>query len=457
MALNNTIVAISTGSAGAISIIRLSGENSISICSEVFEARNKKLFNQSNGFTLHYGNIVEQGNIIDDVLVSVFKAPNSYTGEDMIEISCHASQYIQQKVVELCILNGAQVAQGGDFTMRAYANGKMNLVQAEAVADVIASNSESSHRLAINQMRGGYIQEFSLLRGELINLMSLIELELDFSEEDVEFADRTQLVKLLNKTKSKISKLVNSFQHGNAIKNGVPVAIVGKPNVGKSTLLNILINDDRAIVSPIAGTTRDIIEESITLSTVTFRFIDTAGIHYTEDILENMGIERTIKMVEKASLIMLLVVADMPITDIQIQIKNLHIQQWQSLIVLRNKIDIISDIRPCEILSNKLGYDCFDISAKSDVGITSLTEYLTNKYSKVSQGDVIISNMRHFELLGLAEESLNRVISGISENIPIDFLAQDLRETLHHIGAITGEISSDDILHNIFKSFCIGK
>ena len=457
MTLNNTIVAISTGSAGAISIVRLSGEESIAICSSVFEARNKELFQKSNGFTLHYGNIMEQDSVIDDVLVSVFKAPRSYTGEDMVEISCHGSQYIQQKIVELCVANGAQVAQGGDFTMRAYANGKLDLVQAEAVADVIASTSESNHRLAMNQMRGGYIQEFSHLRAELINLMSLLELELDFSEEDVEFADRTKLVELLNNTKFKIDKLVSSFQQGNAIKNGVPVAIVGKPNVGKSTLLNRLLNDDRAMVSPIAGTTRDVIEECIVLSTVTFRFIDTAGIHFTEDILENMGIQRTLKMVEKASLVMLLVVSDMSTEDIQKQIEDLHLEQWQDLIILRNKVDIESEHKLCDNLSQQLGYDCFEISAKGDIGITSLTDYLSNKYSNVSETDVIISNMRHYELLNLAEVSLNRVLSGISDGIPTDFLAQDLRETLHHIGLITGQISSDDILHNIFKSFCIGK
>ena len=454
----HTIVAISTGGSGAISVIRLSGKDSIEICDKFFETKSEKRLSSAKGFTLHYGNIIESGNIIDDVIVSVFRTPNSYTGENMVEISCHASQYIQSKIIELSVNNGAKVAAGGDFTMRAYANGKMDLVQAEAVADIIVSNSKSSHRLAMNQMRGGYSQEFSILRQELINLMSLIELELDFSEEDVEFADRTRLVELLQNTELKINKLVDSFKYGNVIKNGVPVAIVGSPNAGKSTLLNTLLNDDRAMVSSIAGTTRDVIEECVTISSVNFRFIDTAGIRMTDDLLENMGIERTKKSVKKANLIMLLVAPDDLIESTISQINDLNIESWQSLIVLRNKIDIIQCSITAGMIEEKTGHKCFDISAKDAIGIDSLKSYLSSEYSvDTNSNDVIISNVRHYELLKSARESLQRVLQGIENDIPSDFLAQDLRETLMFIGSITGDISTDDILHNIFANFCIGK
>lgn len=455
---NHTIVAISTGSGGAISVIRLSGEDSIEICNNFFKTKSGKELVASKGFTLHYGNIVDGNIAIDDVIVSVFRAPNSYTAENMIEISCHASGYIQQKIVELSVRNGAKVALGGDFTMRAYANGKLDLIQAEAVADLIASSSEASHRLALTQMRGGYVKEFSLLRSELVHLMSYMELELDFGEEDVQFADRTKLTSLLKHTKDKIKKLISSFQHGNAIKNGVAVVIAGEPNRGKSTLLNRLVNDDKAMVSPIAGTTRDVIEQSINIGSITFRFIDTAGLHKTEDILENMGIERTIKSVKNASLVLLLVGVEQSIEEIETQIADLKLDNWQSLVVLRNKIDIqVPKLSPNMVICN-VQYPCFDISAKSDIGIENLKQYLVDKYSlDTNSNDVIISNVRHLELLELANNGLRRVLEGIDSDIPTDFLAQDLRETLYHIGLITGEISSDEILHNIFKNFCIGK
>ncbi len=454
----HTIVAISTGVSGAISIIRLSGKDSIKICDSFFEAKNKKALSTANGFTLHYGNIVDSESIVDDVLISVFKAPNSYTGENMVEISCHASQYIQNKIIELSVSNGAKVANGGDFTMRAYANGKMDLVQAEAVADIIVSTSKLSHRLAINQMRGGYSKEFSVLRQELINLMSLIELELDFSEEDVEFADRTRLVELLRNTESKIVKLIDSFKQGNVIKNGVPVAIVGSPNAGKSTLLNTLLNDDRAMVSSIAGTTRDVIEECVVINSIEFRFIDTAGIRSTDDVLEKMGIERTKKSIRKATLVMLLVTAESSLESISSQISDLSLEPYQSLIILRNKIDILDSPTPSSSIKEDLGYNCFDISAKSAIGTDMLKDYLSSQYSISSNSsDVIITNARHHELLSSANESLQRVLQGIANDIPSDFLAQDLRETLLHIGSLTGEVSTDDILHNIFANFCIGK
>lgn len=458
MTFNHSIVAISTGTGGAISTIRISGINSIDICDIFFRSKSKKKLSNYKGFSLVYGYVFEGENIIDDVIISLFRAPNSYTGENMIEISCHASQYIQQKIIELCVKNGAEIAQGGEFTMRAYTNGKMDLMQSEAVADIIASSSAANHRLAMNQMRGGYTKEFTILRKELINLMSLMELELDFSEEDVEFADRTQLTFLLKETDKKITQLVDSFQKGNAIKNGVPVAIVGKPNTGKSTLLNTILNDDRAMVSPIAGTTRDVIEECIVISTTTFRFIDTAGIHLTNDFLENMGIERTMKSVKKASLILLLVEVNESISSIKSQITQLSPEPWQNIIILRNKIDLSHNNASPEEVKNELKYDCFDISAKENIGIEVLKQRLSQLYSIDSNSeDILISNMRHYELLSLSKVSLTRVIDGLSNNTPTDFLAQDLRETLHHIGSLTGDITSADILKNIFQNFCIGK
>ncbi len=455
---NSTIVAISTGAGGAISVIRLSGSNVFEICDKFFVPKNGKKLSSSKGFSLHYGNIENKGRVVDDVLVSVFKAPYSYTGENMIEISCHASKYIQQTIIETCLSNGATLAQGGDFTMRAYANGKLDLVQAEAVADLISSSSESAHRLAINQMRGGYSAEFSRLRSELINLMTLMELELDFSEEDVEFADRTRMRNLLCEVEDKVTSLVDSFQQGNAIKNGVPVVIVGKPNVGKSTLLNALLNEDRAMVSPIAGTTRDVIEESITINTVTYRFIDTAGLHQTDDMLENMGIERTLSSVKKASLVLCLLTPEHSIDTLQTQIQDLQLQDWQHLVVIINKSDLsVSGITPAQIKQH-LGVDCISISAKNKTGINDLKSLLTSIYAlKDTDNEVIISNLRHYDLLRQSKESLSRVLQGIDNNIPTDFIAQDLRETLTKIGELTGEISNDDILHNLFRNFCIGK
>lgn len=454
---NHTIAAISTGVAGAISIIRVSGEHAIPICEKILSFKNQKRLSSFKGFTIHYGVVInEKEELIDDVMVSVFHAPHSYTGENMVEISCHGSQYIQQEILSLLIRNGASIALGGDFTMRAYLNGKMDLVQAEAVADIISCQNEASHRMAQNQMRGGYSLEFSKLRAELLNLMSLLELELDFSDEEVEFADRKKLTQLLNQTSDRITSLTCSFKQGNAIKNGVPVAIIGKPNTGKSTLLNTLLNEQRALVSDIAGTTRDLIEECINISGVKFRFIDTAGIHQTEDLLENMGIERTLSTISKAELILLVITPEQQIEQINAQIESLSLQKWQQLLILINKIDTAESKTITELASKLIQREHLEISAKNKIGIENIKSFLSNNYTPNSD-DIIINNTRHLELLTLANESLNRALDGIKNEIPSDFIAQDLRETIHHIGSITGEISSDNILHNIFANFCIGK
>ncbi len=459
MTNSTTIAAISTGRGGAIAIIRISGREAIQICENIFVSNSGTTLSKSKGFTLHYGTIYSSGGVIDDVVVSLYRAPRSYTGEDMVEISCHDSEYIKSQILSLAIHYGATPAQGGEFTMRAYANGKMDLVQAEAVADILASDSQSSHRLALNQMRGGYSNQFAQLRAELIHLMSLLELELDFSDEDVEFADRTQLTNLVTLTNDKIITLTKSFAQGNVIKNGVPVAITGSPNVGKSTLLNALLNDDRAIVSPIAGTTRDIIEEQITLGDIRFRFIDTAGIRQTEDQLENLGIERTLRSVSQASLILFVVTAQSTPAQILEQLNSLDKQEWQNLIILLNKCDEISDYTT---LSKQIAatttHQCLALSAKQYEGIEELKSTIKNLYAhSINENDIIITNLRHQQLLTEAKTALERVLDGIQADVPTDFIAQDLRESLHHIGTLTGEISTNEVLQAIFANHCIGK
>lgn len=447
-----TIAAISTGNGGAISLIRVSGENAIAICDSIFLPRSGKKLCQCSGFTLHFGTITDtQGRKIDEVLVSLFRAPRSYTGEDMVEISCHASDYIQQRILSLLIEHSATAASAGEFTQRAYLNGKLDLVQAEAVAELIASSSESAHRLAMNQMKGGYSREFSLLRENLLQLISLLELELDFSEEEVEFADRTQLRTLLETIHTKIESLTASFKHGNAIKNGIPVAIVGKPNAGKSTLLNALLGEERAIVSDIAGTTRDLIEETLNISGILFRFIDTAGLRHTTDKLENMGIERTRLTVSKAELVLFVAESEDTASQIATSITDLQLQPWQQLILLINKTDRQTPTAPPlpEV-------ETLFISAKTAAGLPELRNRLAALY-RFSDNEVIITNTRHWELLTQAATAANRALEGLNSGTPSDLIVQDIREIIHHIGQITGEISTDDILHNIFANFCIGK
>lgn len=462
MKQQETITAISTGKGGAIGIIRISGEKAIDITDKFFSGISGKQLSSVRPFSICYGYFNDlSGKRIDDVLVSVFHNPHSYTGEDMIEISCHGSSYIQQQILTQLIAGGARMAEAGEFTLRAYLNGKMDIVQAEAVADLIAAESAASHRLAVNQMRGGYSKEFAELREQLLNFVSLLELELDFGEEDVEFADRTRIRQLLCNIREKVSRLVQSFRQGNAIKNGVPVAIVGAPNSGKSTLLNALLNEERAIVSDIAGTTRDVIEETIHLGGVLFRFIDTAGIRHTTDKLENLGIERTFDRLNKAHIIFLLLDGGMLEKEITAQISQIKKEDYQKLIIIINK----SDLYAHEKLSKQKNFIAtfhpdaiFIISARCHTGIDIIEKYLTDEYAvNLSSENVIISNTRHYDLLSHALTSIDRALNGIDTNLPTDLISQDIRETLHHLGSLTGEITNQNILSNIFANFCIGK
>lgn len=466
--MNNTdtICAIATATGhGAIAVIRVSGENAIGFTENIFlsNQKGKKLTRQKSA-TLHFGLIKDGNETVDEVLVSVFRNPNSYTGEDSVEISCHASTYIQQRILQLLIRQGVRLASPGEFTQRAFINGKMDLSQAEAVADLIASSSAASHRVAMNQIRGGFSQELNVLRERLLHFISLIELELDFSEEDVEFADRGQLKELLDEISAKVKKLIKSFKLGNVIKNGVPVAIVGEPNVGKSTLLNALFNEEKAIVSDIAGTTRDAIEDVLNIEGVLFRFIDTAGIRKTDDKIESLGIEKTVQKIQQAELVILMVEAanDWHVISNQVKytIDDFNINENQ-LVVLINKIDK-TQMTPEDIenLQTELPQSKFvTASAKHKTNIEGLTTKLKEIYDihTVSENDVIVSNIRHYEALQQALDALERVEEGLENVISTDFLAMDIRQVLHYIGEITGEISTDEILGNIFKNFCIGK
>lgn len=450
----DTICALSTPQGiGAISLIRLSGKKSFQIIEGIF-SRNLK---DAKSHTAHFGTIIKEGTILDEVVVTIFRNPNSFTGEDLIEIGCHGSPYIQSELLKLLIANGARMAGPGEFSMRSFFNGKMDLSQTEAVADVIASNSKAAHQLAVHQMRGGFSTEISTLRQELMNFASLIELELDFSEEDVEFADRSQLEDLLSLVQTKVDSLVASFDFGNAIKNGVPVAIVGPPNAGKSTLLNALLNEDKAIVSDIAGTTRDVIEDTVILDGVEFRFIDTAGIRETTDVIENLGIKRSYEQINKAKIVLLLVDLSSETEDNVIgQIEKFEqdvIGEHQKLVCLFNKTDL-ADLNQFEKLKSKGVF----ISAKSQDGIKGLKDLLVTDYKEtVSDSSVIVTNVRHYDILIKCQESILKIQNGLEIQITGDLLAMDIRETMNLLGEITGEISSDELLGNIFANFCIGK
>ena len=466
---NDVICAISTPQGnGAIAVIRLSGSGAIELCNKLFQSpkTDKKLIDQPAN-TIHFGVLKEGDKIIDEVVISLFKNPHSYTGEDIVEISCHGSEYIQQQILQLFIKNGARFAKPGEFTMRAFLNGKMDLSQAEAVADLIASASAASHKVAIQQMRGGFSSEIAILRGQLLHFISLLELELDFSEEDVEFADRKQLHNLLHNISMLIERLLNSFKLGNVIKNGIPVAIVGQTNVGKSTLLNRILNEEKAIVSEIAGTTRDVIEDVINIEGVSFRFIDTAGIRVTTDTIETIGIERTFDRIDKASIVLFLIDANDNEKDISTAIKKVKDRIGKSdkkLIALLNKIDQLDKTKEKaidNILSKNLEKPDtqLKISAKTGENVEQLISELLSvvNLNALNQNEVIITNIRHYEALQRASESLQRAIDGLNTGITGDFLAQDIRETLHYLGEITGEITTDEVLGNIFKNFCIGK
>jgi tRNA modification GTPase len=448
--IQDTICAVATASGvGAISVIRLSGPNAISICDSVFIT---KSLEEQKSHTIHFGTIRIDSNIIDEVLVSIFKNPHSYTGEDVIEVSCHGSSYIQNQLLHLFLEKGARMAQAGEFTLRAFSNGKMDLSQAEAVADLIASDSEAAHKVALQQMRGGFSNELKELREELVNFASLIELELDFSEEDVEFADRDQFNNLLQKIKSSLMRLVDSFAVGNAIKNGIPVTILGAPNVGKSTLLNALLNEDRAIVSEIAGTTRDAIEDDLIIHGIHFRFIDTAGIRATKDQVEEIGIQKAMEKAKQAQIVLYLMDANSDLNHQLKKVKELRNSLDGKLVVVVNKIDQNPDAK-------KQFKDALFISAKQREGLDALTNTLLSfvNTGALSNNQTIVSNSRHVDALNKSLNQINKTIEGLNNGVSGDFLAMDIRQALYHLGGITGEISSDDLLENIFSNFCIGK
>ena len=464
MIKNDTIIALATPAGiGAISVLRLSGEESIPLVDKFFKSikKGKTLQNQKT-HTLHLGHIINNDVIIDEVLVSVFKNPNSYTGEDVVEISCHGSTFIQQEILNLFLANGCRMADNGEFTMRAFLNGKMDLSQAEAVADVIASNSAASHQIAIQQMRGGITNELKDLRGQLLDFAALIELELDFSGEDVEFADRTKFKNLVFTIKKTLKQLIDSFAFGNAMKNGIPVAIIGEPNVGKSTLLNALLNEEKAIVSDIAGTTRDAIEDEISINGVLFRFIDTAGIRETEDVVESIGIKKAYEKAENAQLIIFLIDANKFLKSQSSFLEEIKTIQNRfpnkRLIVIANKVDTLSDSQK-ETINSEIE-DLILLSAKNKVGIEELTNALTDlvNIGALSNNETIVSNSRHFEALNNAFVAIDSVQKGIDLDITTDLFAIDIRECLRHLGTITGDYDVDkDILGHIFSNFCIGK
>ena len=464
MSDSTTICAISTpAGTGGIAVIRLSGPEAILIADKIFQspARGKRLSDQAAN-TLHFGSVLKGKEILDEVVAGIFREPHSYTGEDVVEISCHGSLYVQQQILELLIDSGAELAQPGEFTQRAFLNGKMDLSQAEAVADLIASGNSAAHRVALNQMRGGFSVELGLLREQLLHFITLVELELDFSEEDVEFADRTQLIALSRKVESLIRKLTDSFRLGNVIKNGIPVAIVGETNVGKSTLLNALLNEEKAIVSDIHGTTRDVIEDVVNLDGVLFRFFDTAGLRPTTEPIESMGIERSYRKLEQASVVLL--VLDLTSTEESMLARIAEIRKkikGQKLILVGNKSDLASE----EILINLSGLplkkdeSIVFISARSKENLTGLIKQMQSAISmeKVQPEDVVVTNIRHYEALTKAFEAIERTIVGLQSNISGEFLSQDIRQCLNYLGSITGQITTDEVLGNIFKNFCIGK
>ena len=455
---DNTIIAISTPiGVGAISIVRLSGDKALEIVDTFFKNKSKKkLINQKTN-TSHYGQIVDKDILIDEVIVTIYKNPNSFTGEDTVEISCHGSKYIQQKILHLFIKNGVAPAKPGEFSLRSFLNGKRDLIQAEAIADLISSESEASHSLAIKQMKGGFSIEIKKLRKKLLDFASLIELELDFSEEDIEFADRNQFKLLLNKIEKTISKLTDSFSLGNVLKNGIPIAIIGPPNSGKSTLLNTLLNEDKAIVSEIAGTTRDIIEDQINLNGINFRFIDTAGLRRTKNKIEKIGIKKTYDKLKNASYILYMIDSQSYIkkkSNIKLEINSILKKIKNTpIMILFNKIDIykISDNDVSDLNMDKV-----QISAKNKTGIKSLINKLILNF-KNNKDQTLITNARHYSALLKTNKSVSNIKKGLSNNIPGDLLSIDIKEAIENLGEITGEITNDELLGNIFGKFCIGK
>lgn len=479
-----TICAIATPPGqGAIAIVRVSGPDALRICEDIFSPKKKDTkISEAATHTIHFGTIVKDQELLDEALVSIFREPHSYTGENAVEISCHGSSYIQQKIVELLISKGARHAKPGEFTLRAFLNGKFDLSQAEAVADLIAASSRSAHDLALQQMRGGFSKKISELRARLLDFASLIELELDFSQEDVEFADRKELVRLLNEIKEEITRLVSSFSYGNVLKSGIPVAIIGKPNVGKSTLLNAILNEERAIVSEIPGTTRDTIEDTIVIHNYAFRFIDTAGLRHSADQIESKGIERTYEKISQAKIV--LYVFDVTQEDGMEawghggmeagergsgeDIKTvgeggiLSPGNWElgtgnkKFILIANKSDLLAESP--KGLKEFLEMECIFISAKRKENINMILERLVEVVGEMEiQDTAVVSNVRHYEALSGALQSVDAVLGGLSGGLSSDLVTVDLRTALYHLGEITGEITTDEILGNIFGKFCIGK
>lgn len=478
MKLNDTIVALATPSgAGAIAIIRVSGPEALNIVSPLFRAKSKKKLSDQASHTLHLGNLMDEDRTLDEVLISVFRAPKSYTGEETVEISCHGSPYIQQEIIQLMIRKGCRSAEAGEFTMRAFLNGKMDLSQAEAVADLISSENQASHQMAMQQMRGGFSNEIHRLRQELLDFASLIELELDFSEEDVEFANRDQFKELVARIQQVLKRLIDSFATGNVLKNGIPVAIVGEPNVGKSTLLNSLLNEERAIVSEVAGTTRDSIEDEMSIGGVGFRFIDTAGIRETEDIVESIGIKRTFEKIGQAQVVMYLFDTsrleeisqekssqdNVSLSKLIVEIEKIKNQFPQKpLIIVPNKIDQLSEdalLRLKESLGSISGTSLQLLSAKTGVGVEELKEKLLEfvNTGALRNNNTIVTNSRHYNALLKALEEINKVEEGLNTGLSGDLLAIDIREALEYFGEITGQVTNDELLGNIFSNFCIGK
>ncbi len=451
---DDTIVALATPHGiGAIGVIRISGNKAIDIINQIFPSKD---LSKQNSHTIHVGFLKCDGKVLDEVVVSLFKNPKSYTGEDVVEISCHGSPYIQEQVLNTIVAKGARLAKPGEFTQRAFLKGKLDLTQAEAVADLIASNTEASRNTALHNIRGGFSHVLKELRDQLISFSALIELELDFSQEDVEFADRTKFYELIHKAKSTVVDLINSFQLGNVIKNGVSVAIVGKPNAGKSTLLNTLLNENRAIVSEIAGTTRDTIEEVININGILFRLIDTAGIRESKDVIETIGVEKSFEKIKTADLVVYLFdVNEETQADVEVALKQIQSSN-KNYIAVGNKVDLLTEENAQEKFSND---GVLFISAKMNGHIDLLKQRMTDKVIQgtVSAESTIVTNARHYQALQEVNKSIDDITSGLSNHIPGDLLALDIRRCLHYLGEITGEITNEDRLDYIFSKFCIGK
>lgn len=460
---DDTICAISTPAGmGGIAVIRISGDKAIETVMKSWKGAD---LTKVPSHTLHLGRIIDaDGEILDEVVAAIFRGPHSFTGEDVVELSCHGSLWIQQQLVALLIDNGCRAAEGGEFTRRAFMNGRMDLSQAEAVADVIASSSRASHRIAVSQMRGGFSRMLASLREQLLEFVSLMELELDFSEEDVEFADRTGLIALAERIESVIGTLAESFAVGNAIKNGFPVAIVGETNAGKSTLLNRLLHDDKALVSDIRGTTRDVIEDTINLGGLTFRFIDTAGIRETTDTIESMGIERTFKKLDEATIVLWMIDGTQPADNIRALAPEIvERTEGKHLIAVLNKIDCLTDSQRAalhQVIAEVAPQaDIAEISAKQDIAVNELEQRLIAA-ANLPENDpnaVVVTNARHYDALCKAREAIIRSLDGLRSGLSGDFVSQDIRECMHYLGEITGEITTNELLGSIFSRFCIGK